>query len=179
MPMPREANDPTIDAKGALIDNPWVLVRDADAQSSAIADDALDIIVPLSAWRATGTALRDRKGRTGVWLDAEDDPMDLTASIGELPLIAVNFPAFNDGRGLSLAVLLRTRLNYMGELRAIGEVHQDQLSYMRRCGFTSFTPAAGANIAALRDGLIVMSDYYQGSVLEPEPMFRRRARRRV
>ena len=37
--------------------------------------------------------------------------------------IGVDFPALTDGGGLSLAVLLRTRLNYLGDLVARGNVH--------------------------------------------------------
>ena len=165
----------TLNACGDIIDNRWVVVRDGDAQGAVIANEQLDVIVPLALWRSGSAALRAREGRVGVWLNCDDEPAELAGSIHELPIIAVNFPAFNDGRALSVAVLLRTRMKYTGELRAIGDVRQDQLSYMRRCGFTTFTPAPDANFAELRNGLVVMTDYYQGSVLEPSPLFRRRA----
>ena len=42
----------------------------------------------------------------GLLLDASAEP---EASFTSAPLIAIDFPAFNDGRGLTLAVLLRTR----------------------------------------------------------------------
>ena len=169
--------EPTLDVRGDLIENHWVIVRDAAAQHADLADQLPDVIVPLALWQADGVALLARKRRVGAWLNSDEEPLDLAASIASLSLIAVHFPAFSDGRGLSVAVLLRTRLKYRGDLRAIGDVRQDQLSYMRRCGFTTFTPAHDANIAELRNGLVVMSDYYQASVLEPTPLFRRRAAR--
>lgn len=165
---------PTLDCAGATVANPWVIIRDAAAQGAELGVDSQDVIVPLPLWQSERDQLRARKGRVGVWLDADADPLELADSIALLPLIAVNFPAPTDGRGLSVAVLLRTRLNFSGELRAIGDVRQDQLSYMRRCGFTTFTPAAGADLGAISDGLVVMSDYYQASVDEPLPLFRRR-----
>ena len=63
-------------------------------------------------------------------------------------MIAINFPAFSDGRGLSLAVLLRTRFNYAGELRAVGDVHPDVIHYMKRCGFDTFQMPEGRTLPA-------------------------------
>ena len=40
-----------------------------------------------------------------------------------------------DGRGLSLAVLIRNRLGYRGEFNARGSVHQDIVHFLARCGF--------------------------------------------
>ena len=99
-------------------------------------------------------------------VDAEIDQRWLAA-----PLIGIDFPAFNDGRGLSLAVLLRTRHGYAGELIALGAVHEDLLHYMRRSGFSGFvldkeeTPPAAT--------LHPHSDYYQASAVEPRPAYRR------
>ena len=87
--------------------------------------------------------------------------------------IAIEFPAFNDGRGLSLAVLLRSRHGYAGDIMATGDVHEDMLHYMRRCGFTSFLMPDERNLETALSTLAPYSDYYQASVVEPEPAFRR------
>jgi uncharacterized protein (DUF934 family) len=110
---------------------------------------------------------------TGLRLpgDAEPDPRFLAA-----PLIAIEFPAFHDGRGLSLAVLLRTRLGYRGELRAVGDIRPDLLHYLRRCGFDTFLLAEGASIDLDDPRLAPHAAYYQASVVEPEPVFRRAER---
>lgn len=60
-----------------------------------------------------------------------------TALIGRLEslrLIRIAFPAFNDGRGFTLARDLR-RLGYTGILRAAGHVLADQYAMIRRAGF--------------------------------------------
>ena len=49
-------------------------------------------------------------------------------------LIAIEFPAFNDGRGFSLARRLRA-LGYKGRLRATGRLIADQYAMARRVGF--------------------------------------------
>ena len=87
--------------------------------------------------------------------------------------IAIDFPAFNDGRGLSLAVLLRSRYGYTGDIMATGDVHEDMLHYLRRCGFTSFLIPDERNLDTALSTLAPYSDYYQASVVQPEPAFRR------
>jgi len=91
-------------------------------------------------------------------------------------LIAIDFPAFHDGRGLSLAVLLRSRFGFRGELRAIGDVRPDLLHYLRRCGFDSFLLADGSSVELDDPRLAPHGRYYQASVVEPEPLFRRASR---
>lgn len=88
-------------------------------------------------------------------------------------LIAIEFPVFHDGRGLSLAVLLRSRFGYEGELRAVGDVRPELIHYLRRCGFDSFVLAEGQSLAADDTRLAPYSDYYQASVAETLPAFRR------
>ena len=46
--------------------------------------------------------------------------------------VEVNFPKFGDGRGYSIARLLRERYGYQGELRAVGEVARDHLFYLEQ-----------------------------------------------
>jgi len=133
------------------------------------ADDAAggNPVLPLAQWSADSGA--------GLALAVDDEPAEEFVAA---PLITVDFPAFNDGRGLSLAVLLRTRYGYTGELRAVGDVHPDLLHYLTRCGFDTFDMPEHRN-SSLADQpapLAPYSDYYQASVVEPEPAFRRVAR---
>lgn len=83
------------------------------------------------------------------------------------PQIGIEFPAFNDGRGLSLAFLLRSRHGYQGDLVATGAVQPDILHYMRRCGFTAAVLPGGD--APDPQTLAPYSDYYQACAIEPEP----------
>lgn len=108
----------------------------------------------------------------GLLLEVDAEPRD---EFSLAPLIAVDFPAFNDGRGLSLAVLLRTRFAFTGELRAVGDVHPDMLHYLRRCGFDSFLMPEGRKPPQASNSRTVApyTDYYQASVLEPNPVYRR------
>ncbi len=108
----------------------------------------------------------------GLVLDVDTEP---EAEFVQAPVIAINFPAFNDGRGLSLAVLLRSRYGFTGELRAVGDVHPELLYYLKRCGFDKFVlPASRSQMSiSSQAALAPYSDYYQASVLEPKPAYRR------
>jgi uncharacterized protein (DUF934 family) len=96
-----------------------------------------DWIVPLAIWNEQRSQIPQHSGRNGVLLENTDDPRALVADFDKLALIAVRFPKFTDGRGYSIARLLR-RLGWKGELRAVGDVLRDQLFYMTRCGFDAF-----------------------------------------
>lgn len=139
------------------------------------------IIVPLTVWTTRKNELADRAARNevGVWLESFELLEDLIASVSDinsLPVIAINFPRFVDGRGFSLATLLRTRYGFKNELRAIGDVLRDQLYFMHRCGFDAYAIRADRSaedaLASLRD----FSDPYQGAVDNPLPVWRRHAR---
>jgi uncharacterized protein (DUF934 family) len=135
-----------------------------DGLMSLSGSAALAETLPADEW-APGSPL-------GLALQVDDEP---NAEHAQAQLITINFDSFSDGRGLSLAVLLRTRFGFDGELRAIGDVHPDLLHYMRRCGFTSYVLPEHRQLPSAdnRDPLVPYSDHYQGSVTNPEPAFRR------
>lgn len=72
----------------------------------------------------------------GVVIEVAPDttPADLPAAFDEIGLIRVDFPSFADGRGFTLARLLRGK-GYRGRLRAAGHVIADQYAMARRAGF--------------------------------------------
>ena len=159
------------------------LERNADGSLPAIPATG-DIIVPLALWQAASGALLARSaGRLGVWLDSDEDPVQIADSLAAFGLIAVNFPQFTDGRGYSTARLLRERYGWKGPLRAVGDVQRDQLFYLARCGFDEFLLADGQDapqedlLRGAREALSAFGDFtdaYQTSVERPLPLFRRR-----
>jgi len=101
-----------------------------ERSSTPVANDGV-VPVPLADW------LRQRNG-SAVSLANTDDADGLQPHVAGLTLITLHFPKFSDGRAYSQARILRERLGYRGELRAVGNVLQDQLPFLLRCGFDSF-----------------------------------------
>ena len=96
------------------------------------------VLVSYSRFSAEREALLSRDGDLGVWLDSNESPTQLADDLDRLAVVACNFPAFNDGRAFSYARLLRERLGFKGEVRAIGEVMLEQITFMVRSGFSTF-----------------------------------------
>ena len=155
-----------------VIDETWhLLPKDASFDEISNCDD---LIVPLALWREHGHALKARDGGLGVWLDSDEEAEELSEDVAHFQVIALNFPAFTDGRSYSNARLLRDRYGYKGELRAIGDVLRDQLFYLHRCGFDAFAIRADKDPYEALEGLKDFSVTYQSSTDEPMPLFRRR-----
>jgi uncharacterized protein (DUF934 family) len=162
-----------IDGTPSIVENdPWHLLADNLAPRPAG-----PLILPLTAWleRQDASILRgERFSLDGVCLAPDDEVESLQGYLPILPLIAIDFPSFRDGRGYSQAYLLRTRLGWQGELRAVGDVLRDQLSHMRQCGFDAFAVRADKSVTDALKGLAGMSVVYGRSAIEPRPLFRRR-----
>jgi uncharacterized protein (DUF934 family) len=90
-------------------------------------------------------------------------------------IIAIEFPAFTDGRGLSLAALLRQRVGFSGDLRVVCAVHEDIVHFMLRCGFDSFELPEDRDPTTVLEQLTPYSQHYQGSVMAPFPTLLRTA----
>jgi uncharacterized protein (DUF934 family) len=133
-----------------------------------------EVIVPLPLWLGNRDALAARVATTGVWLDSREGPEALAEDVNRLPLIAVNFPKFSDGRGYSTGRLLRERYRFTGELRAIGDILRDQLLFLRLCGFNAFALRDDQDAETALGAFGELSETYQSSVTQPVPLFRRR-----
>lgn len=155
---------------GAIVENQWQRLEAGDLENGTPAD--AKIIVPLAYWQENRDALISR-GDVAVWLAPGEEPKDLEDDLGALPLIAIHFPAFKDGRGYSYARELRTRYGFKGEVRATGDVLRDQLFYMTRCGFNAFEVREDRSIEDALNGLKDFTVTYQADVNDPRPIYRR------
>ena len=114
-----------LNAQGDLITDTWQIITDGE-----VVPDQGDVLVDLSVWESL-----KHEGRSGILLDNTQDVLELAEILPQVSLFALQFPKFNDGRAYSQARLLRERMDYRGELRAIGDVLRDQVWHMARCGF--------------------------------------------
>lgn len=149
------------------------LARGADSETLASATGK--VLVHVGDWLQHQAALTGNDAlQIGIWFDSDDEPEHLGEACQQFALIAVNFPAFTDGRGYSIGRLIRERFRFTGELRAIGDVLVDQVFFMKRCGFDAFALREDKCVEAALDALKVFSETYQGAVDNPIPLFRRR-----
>lgn len=161
---------------GQIVTDAWQRLVLAEGDDPAtLALPTTPTLLPLAVWQARREELLKTGAAQGVWLDSNERPEVLAEDIDRLAVIAVNFPKFTDGRGYSIARLLRERLKFAGELRAIGEVLHDQLQFLSRCGFDALAVREGKPLEAAVAGLTAFSDAYQTDVQQPQPLFRRRA----
>jgi uncharacterized protein (DUF934 family) len=125
-------------------------------------------LVPLDEFLA-------RPGVNHPLLIATDDVAKLAPHLSTLQLIEVRLEKLGDGRGYSIAALLR-RNGYRGDLRAVGDVLIDQLHMLRRVGFSTFALRADQPEDLARFALNRYSDAYQAAYDQPLPAFRRAPR---
>lgn len=150
-----------------IVDDDWTVVRELETTPGARTVMPLAALVDMDV-----DAVSQLKA---VWISPDDDFEKDIPRLLSLDMIAVDFPSFRDGRGYSIAKLLRTRYGWKGELRAIGDVLRDQLNYMRRCGFDAYAVRADKDIDAALKSFSFYTVAYQASVDNPVPLFRRRS----
>ena len=165
---------------GALAPHdPWTVLREASGPEVLQAAPGRSFIVPLVFWRNYRDLLAEYPGGSGVWLDSHETPEAIAGELADIPIIALHFPEFRDGRAFTNARELREHYGFGGELRAIGDVLRDQIFYMSRCGFDSFALRHDQDPEDCLRALGDFSNRYQASIDEPLPLFRRRGARQA
>lgn len=165
---------PKLIKDGVIVDNQWQVLPKPEAQQSLTIPTG-QVIVPLSVWLAQEDELKGRDD-IGVWLDSDETAEQIGNKATQLPLIAVNFVGFMDGRSFSTARLLRERFGFTGELRAIGDFMRDQLCYLSRCGINAFQfNDPEIDVTEALKSLNDFTEFYQAAVDQPLPLFRRRS----
>ena len=160
---------PTLIDRTGRRDDAW---QEFTADAASVPAGA-SVLLPLAEWRANRARWLGHAARVGVRLTPADDPAAIADDLDVLALVAIEFPAFTDGRGYSIARLLRERYGWKGELRAVGEVLRDQLFYLARCGFDTFALSEGQSAEAALAAFADFSESYQSGV-DRGPLFARR-----
>lgn len=173
---PQPANPVQLIIDAGITNNQWRLLPQTGEEFTLSAETLAPgkVILPYSVWEPLREELSARSNEIGVWLDSDESAELVGELAASLPLIAVHFPAFADGRGFTTGRLLRERYGYTGELRAVGAFMRDQLTYLCRCGFNAFAYEGEQPLAGLLESLNDFTDSYQAAVDQPQPLFRRR-----
>jgi uncharacterized protein (DUF934 family) len=153
----------------AIIDDDWQSPGDdAPLPSSG------RVILSLKRWREARDELKTGDVVVGVKIPNTEDVDTLWPELADRPLIAVEFPAHGDGRAFSQASVLRTRYNYRGEIRAVGDVMRDQIYFMHRCGINAMVPRADQDLAVCLTAFRDFTEPYQGAADGLPPVYVRR-----
>lgn len=153
----------------AVLENNWTIINDESGDFTQ-----KNIMIPANYWLENQEEFAGRDD-VSIWLAGDADLSNFKGLLTQFPVIGVNFPAFADGRGYSLARLLTEREMFTGELRAIGDVLIDQLFFMKRCGFTSYLLKDGIDGQKALNYFSTFKDPYQLAADIKEPLFRRKA----
>jgi len=134
---------------------------------TAVADDAVlpegSVVVSLARFQKERDTLLERNAPLGVRLHANESPELLGDDVNRLSLVVLEYPKFRDGRAFSWARMLRTRLGFTGEIRAVGDFLYDQINYQHRVGFDAWEVPDHFTIEMFRKALTEMTNVYQPS----------------
>jgi uncharacterized protein (DUF934 family) len=138
------------------------------ADSAEVLSGEGRFILPLQIFLDLDPQVRRAEGeRLGVALQPGDRLETIADLLDDLPLVALAFPAFNDGRSFSKAEVLRSRHNYTGTIRAIGQVLIDQLPHMLRVGFDQFEVSHPVLLKRLGQGRVDGLPVYHQPAAKP------------
>ncbi|WP_423068197.1 phosphoadenylyl-sulfate reductase [Devosia sp. CN2-171] len=127
--------------------------------------------IPLAVFLENRDAVLANPHPVGLLVSPGDNVDLVKDDLDLFPSIAINFPAYTDGRGYSSARLIVERYGYKGEVRAVGDVLHDQISHMRRCGITAFVVKHEPTKKALEAGKLATVDiFYQPVGLTEVPL---------
>ena len=158
-----------LNGRAAPAADPYTLLADDEPAGAG------DVIVSLARFHSEGAALMAEGRRVGVHVAAGEDVESLAYDLPAIALVALDFPKFKDGRSYSAARILRERLGFKGELRAVGDVLLEQARFMIRCGFDAFEPADGTSAAQWTAASRRFRHVYQRAADGLEPAFAERA----
>ena len=96
------------------------------------------VLVNLEQWQRNRAQLLQRADPVAVRLGSDQPPELVAGDLESLAMVALEFPAFADGRAYSYARLLREQYGFTGEIRAVGDVLVEQIHFMERTGFDAF-----------------------------------------
>lgn len=149
----------------------FVNITDEDA-----VPDRGDVILSLARFEAEGDALLSSNSRrVGVRIESDQDIEVLAYDLPRIAVVALAFPKYRDGRAYTSARLLRERFHYAGQIRAVGDVLQEQAGFMVRCGFDAFEAADGATPDAWTKAVSRFRHVYQRAADDRVVAFEERA----
>ena len=154
---PGVAVDKNLFKDGVFIADPFRAWAEGDDPSSVRYTH-----VPVKVFKENREAILSNPHPLGLLVSPGDKVEEIAGDLPRFASVAINFPAFGDGRGYTSARLIVERYKYKGEVRAVGDVLMDQVPLMKRCGIEAFVVTHAATRKALESGqLTTVNLFYQ------------------
>jgi len=139
---------------GQVVNDAWKILRLAEGDTPhGVKLPVGEVLVSPAVWKTRRAELIHREYEhgwaLGIWLAADESPASIERDIDDFSVIAVEFDKFSDGNSYLAARLLRERYGYSGELRAIGDVPQDKLSWLHQLGFDTIAAPTSRQFAGV------------------------------
>lgn len=160
------------DGRFVLEDDPFTWVPDEAELPPG------DVIVSLTRFQADGEALLSEGRAVGVRLESDEEAEALAYDLPRIALVALALPKFGDGRAYTNARILRERLGFTREIRAVGDVLREQAHFMLRSGFDAFEPADGSTPEVWERATLRFRHVYQRGADDRPPAYEERGRER-
>ncbi|MGG4603910.1 DUF934 domain-containing protein [Paenalcaligenes sp. Me131] len=119
------------DAEGRVKAETWWYPE----QEGAAEQPASQRIIALENWEAYHAETGEYAA--GVWVNSYHNITELLPVLDKVQLVAIGFAQTRDGRGFTLAKLLRERHGFTGDIRAVGPLLPDQFVMLLQCGISS------------------------------------------
>lgn len=147
---------PVVDRTGTAAADSWVRVVDEDAVPAGAS-----AVVSFGRLKTDHNAVFAAAGAVGIEIAGDADLDEIAPFLPRLKLIVVRFASMRDGRVFSVGRLLRERYAYGGDLRAAGDFIPDQVLFLLRCGFSTFTVADTFSLDAFKRAVAAYTAWYQ------------------
>jgi uncharacterized protein (DUF934 family) len=157
---------------GQVVEDRFVRVLD-----DAPVPGGVPALLPAARFLADSTELSLRAAPIGVLWPNNRNVSELAPYLDRLALVALPFPTFRDGRAYSQARQLRERYGFRGELRATGDILQDEFLFLVRAGFDALEVKKESDVQAFAEALKRYSVFYQPAADGHASAFRQRLER--
>ena len=154
---------------GEIVEDRYVRVLD-----DAPLPEGGAVLLPAARFLADSAELAGRNAPVGVLWPNNRRVTELAPHLDHVALVALVFPSFRDGRAYSQARLLRERYGFRGELRATGDILQDEFGFLVRAGFDALEVKKDSDAPAFAAALARYSVFYQPAADGRPSAFRRR-----
>lgn len=155
---------------GTFISDSWHYIDEGEDPSPAG-----HVIMTLDWWQNMRDVFLPSNVPIGVKIMAGETIAPIADDLHRLSLVALDFPAYTDGRSFSKAQVLREEFDYRDEIRATGDILIDQITMLQRCGFNALEVTDSNTVQALQSGKFwSQRRFYQPSAIDEIPAGTRR-----